>query len=276
MKKLIPVLLCITLGWLIKLSYDFYRVSQQLTEVQQVLYKNEQKNASLNDQLVAVQRQTDEPVQEETKKKAVVNAPIEGVNPSIVVKQQLDLVQFALEQQQFVYALEHLTQLNQALAHYTLAEAVKQSLHQSIHQDMQSIQQYVIARNTQLDQIDAVMKKLDEGFNAEIQNNKLKVAQVQPEHFWQKWLNINVVENNAPEIVNRKVILKETQLRVLLAQQMLTKGQVLEFQTMLNQAILQLEQLPDTDSQKLKQQLIQLKQTPILPVPKLSSLAVLG
>ncbi|MEG0489234.1 MAG: hypothetical protein RR575_15080, partial [Acinetobacter sp.] len=79
-----------------------------------------------------------------------------------------------------------------------------------------------------------------------------------------------------PELVNRKFILKETQFRLLLAQQLLSKGQSSEFQSMLNQAIQQLDQLPDKSSQKLKQQLLQLKQMPMLPVPKLSSLAVLG
>lgn len=54
------------------------------------------------------------------------------------------------------------------------------------------------------------------------------------------------------------------------------KGQSVEFQEMLNHAIQQLDQLPDASSQQLKQQLIQLKQKPLLPAPKLNSIAVLG
>lgn len=146
MKKFIYVLLLIALGWLIKLSYNFYHVSQQLNDIQQTLHKSEQKNASLNDQLVAVKRQTDEPTQEVAKKTASIQTPIAGIHPSVVVKQQLELVQFAMQQQQFVYALEHLTQLNQSLDHYALADAVKQSLHQTIAQDIQSIQHFVIER----------------------------------------------------------------------------------------------------------------------------------
>ena len=276
MKKFIYFLLFVALGWLIKLSYDFYHVSQQLDDIQQVLHKSEQKNASLNDQLVAVQRQTDEPTSKESKKNTTVEEHIEGISPSVVIKQQLELVQFALQQQQFIYALEHLTQLNQSLDHYTLADTVKQSLHQTINQDIQSIQQFVIAKNGQQAQLDVMIKQIDQNLVTELKNNQLSPGKNQPEHFWQKWLQIDVIENNAPELVNRKFILKETQFRLLLAQQLLSKGQSSEFQSMLNQAIQQLDQLPDKSSQKLKQQVIQLKQIPMLPVPKLSSLAVLG
>lgn len=276
MKKFIYFLLFVALGWLIKLSYDFYHVSQQLDDIQQVLHKSEQKNASLNDQLVAVQRQADEPAPQESKKIATIDTQVEGISPSVVIKQQLELVQFALQQQQFVYALEHLTQLNQSLDRYTLADTVKQSLHQTIDQDIQSIQQFVIAKNAQQAQLDSMMKQIDQNLMVELKNNQVSPAKNQPEFFWQKWLQIDVVKTTAPELVNRKFILKEAQFRLLLAQQLLAKGQNSEFQTMLNQAIQQLDQLPDQSSQKLKQQLIQLKQIPMLPVPKLSSLAVLG
>ncbi|MEG0489647.1 MAG: hypothetical protein RR575_17160, partial [Acinetobacter sp.] len=184
MKKFIYFLLFIALGWLIKLSYDFYHVSQQLDDIQQVLHKSEQKNASLNDQLVAVQRQTDEPASKELKKTTTVDTQIEGISPSVVIKQQLELVQFALQQQQFVYALEHLTQLNQSLDHYTLADTVKQSLHQTINQDVQSIQQFVIAKNGQQAQLDAMIKQIDQNLTAELKNNQLSPAKNQPEHFW--------------------------------------------------------------------------------------------
>ena len=79
MKKFIYFLLFVALGWLIKLSYDFYYVSQQLDDIQQVLHKSEQKNASLNDQLVAVQRQADEPAPQESKKIATIDTQVEGI-----------------------------------------------------------------------------------------------------------------------------------------------------------------------------------------------------
>lgn len=276
MKKFIYILLLIALGWLIKLSYDFYHVSQQLNEIQQTLHKSEQKNASLNDQLVAVKRQADEPSQEASKQPPVFKEPNTGINPSMLIKQQLELVQFAIQQQQFVYALEHLTQINQSLDQYAVAEAVKQSLHQTIAQDMQNIQQFVIERNAQQDQLDSLIKQVDQSLNAELKNNQLKLNTSQRAHFWEKWFKVDVLNTDAPELSNRRFILKETQLRLLLAQQLLIKGQNVEYKAMLNQAIQQLELLPDAASQKIKQQLLNIKQSSQAPVPKLNSLAVLG
>lgn len=276
MKKFIYILLLIALGWLIKLSCDFYHVSQQLDEIQQTLHKSEQKNASLNDQLVAVKRQADEPSQETSKQPPVLKEPSTGINPSVLIKQQLELVQFAIQQQQFVYALEHLTQINQSLDQYALAEAVKQSLHQSIAQDMQNIQQFVIERNAQQDQLDSLIKQVDQSLTAELKNNQLKLNTSQSAHFWEKWFKVDVLSTDAPELSNRRFILKETQLRLLLAQQILVKGQNVEYKAMLNQAIQQLELLPDAASQNIKQQLLKIKQSSQSPVPKLNSLAVLG
>lgn len=277
MKKFIYVLLLIALGWLIKLSYDFYHVSQQLADIQHTLHKSEQKNASLNDQLVAVKRQADEPSSSDKAKPApALKEPDIGINPSIVIKQQLELIQFAVQQQQFVYALEHLTQLNHSLDQYTLADALKQSLHQTIAQDIQNIQQFVVERNAQQDQLDGLMKQVDQSLIAELKNNQLKPDSNQTAHFWEKWFKVDLLTTDAPELSNRRFILKETQLRLLLAQQLLVKGQNVEYKAMLNQAIQQLDLLPDAASQNIKQQLLKIKQSSQSPVPKLNSLAVLG
>ena len=277
MKKFIYVLLLIALGWLMKLSYDFYQVSQQLNNIQQNIHKNEQKNANLNDQLVAVQRHSDAPEQSVSQQVATpAKAQVVGIQASVLIKQKLELVQFAMQQQQFVYAVEHLTQLSQSLDQYTLADAVKHSLHQSIQQDIQNIQQFMFEKNTQRDQLETVLKQIDQSLMTELKNNQLKPDQAKNEYFWEKWLQVNVVKSELPALANRKFILKETQLRVLLAQQLLLKGQNAEFQVALKQATETLATLPDALSQQLKQQILKLMQSPSLPAPKLNSLAVLG
>ena len=276
MKKFIYILLLIALGWLIKLSYDFYQVSQQLSDIQQSLHKSEQKNASLNDQLVAVQRQTDGPILDNNHTTIPVSKQVVGISPSVLIKQQLELVQFAIQQQQFVYAMERLTQLNQSLDHYVLADVMKQSLHQTMTQDMQSIQQFVIEKNTQQDQLSVVVKQINQNLVNELKSNQLTLPKAQTEHFWEKWFRVDIVTPDPSIVANRKFILKEAQLRLLLAQQLLLKGQGSEYQDMLNQIVQLIDPLPDAASQKLKQQILKLKQTSQLPVPKLSSLAVLG
>ena len=62
----------------------------------------------------------------------------------------------------------------------------------------------------------------------------------------------------------------------LLSQQLLMKGQSTESQDMLSQVIELLDSLPDASSQRIKQQIMKLKQAPPILVPKLNSLAVLG
>ena len=276
MKKSIYVLLLIALGWLVKLSYDFYQVSQQLGDIQQSLHKSEQKNASLNDQLVAVQRQTDAPAEDDKTKNAAVKEQVAGINPSVLIKQQLELVQFSIQQQQFVYAIEHLTALNQSLDHYALADVMKHSLQQTIAQDIQTIQHFVIEKNAQQDQFNILIKQLDTSLLAELKSNQLNVPKTNTEHFWQKWFRVDMVETDSPVIANRKFILKEAQLRLLLSQQLLMKGQSTESQDMLSQVIELLDSLPDASSQRIKQQIMKLKQAPPILVPKLNSLAVLG
>lgn len=267
------------MAWLLKLSYDFYQVSQQVADIQATLHKSEQKNANLNDQLVAIQRDTDVPVADKKKAQSsiltVEDKPI-GLSPNIVIKQQLQLVQFALQQRQFVFALEQLTQLNQNIEKYDLAETLKQSLHQAITQDKQSIQQFVLARNTQQEQLDDVLSQVDQSLQQALTQPQMSPAKITPTHFWQKWFQVDYIDQKTSLVAQRQFILKETQLRVLLAQQALLRGQNTEYQTMLNLVVLQLDQLPDEMSQQLKQKILKLKQIQMLPFPKLNSTVILG
>lgn len=279
MKKFIYLLMMIAMAWLLKLSYDFYQVSQQVADIQATLHKSEQKNANLNDQLVAIQRDTEVPVTDKKKAQSstltVEDKPI-GLSPNIVIKQQLQLVQFALQQRQFVFALEQLTQLNQNIEKYDLAETLKQSLHQAITQDKQSIQQFVLARNTQQEQLDDVLSQVDQSLQQALTQPQMSPAKITPTHFWQKWFQVDYIDQKTSLVAQRQFILKETQLRVLLAQQALLRGQNTEYQTMLNLVVLQLDQLPDEMSQQLKQKILKLKQIQMLPFPKLNSTVILG
>ncbi|OTG67218.1 hypothetical protein [Acinetobacter silvestris] len=278
MKKFIYVLCLVGIAWLIKLSYDFYQISAQLETLQNALHQSEQQNANLNDRLVALQRQTvgQQDPNLVMDSKQIKTEVASGLSPNLVIQQQLELVQFALQQHQYVYAVEKLNQLEQALEHYALADTIKKSLQQSIEQDKQNIQQFVLASNAQQTLLEDILHQLDQEIAKELENTQLKPSKSVTEHFWQKWFQIDVVTQPSSELVNRKIILKETQLRILLAQQALARGEVLEYQMMLNLAIQQCNALPDAASQKYKQQLINLKQIQMLPAPKLNSIAILG
>ena len=275
MKKLIYVLGLVAMLWLIKLSFDFYQLSARLDSLQDVLHQSEQQNAHLNDRLVAVQRQAEAQSEQPTSQVSPQNSDaISNLTPNLLIQQQLELVQFALQQHQYVYAIEKLNQLQQALQHYALADTLKTSLYQAIEQDKQNIQKFVLAMNTQKAQLDDILQQLDQKISQELKNTQLTPATHSNEHFWQKWFQVDVLSSSSPELVNRKAILKEAQLRILLAQHALAQGETVEYQLLLTLAIQQLNTLPDAASQKLKQQLLNVKQMPMLPVPKLSSTAI--
>ena len=275
MKKLIYVLGLVAMLWLIKLSFDFYQVSARLDGLQDALHQSEQQNAHLNDRLVAVQRQAEAQSEQPASQVSAQNSDaISTLTPNLLIQQQLELVQFALQQHQYVYAIEKLNQLQQALQHYALADTLKTSLYQAIEQDKQNIQKFVLAMNTQKAQLDDILQQLDQKISQELKNTQLTPATHSNAHFWQKWFQVDVLSSSSPELVNRKAILKEAQLRILLAQHALAQGETVEYQSLLTLAIQQLNTLPDAASQKLKQQLLNVKQMPMLPVPKLSSTAI--
>lgn len=277
MKKFFALILVLSLAWLAKLSFDFYQLSGQFNQQQQTLLQSEQRNASLNDQVVALQRvQTEPTTVASAKEREKTKASITNLNPSLLVQQELDLVQFALQQQQFVYAVEKLVQLNQNLDHYEIADSLKASLHQAIDQDQQSIQQFLLSRHAQEERLVVMLEKLDQRLKSELNNQQITPSKVQTQYFWQKWLQIERVETKTVQFDNRSMIFREAQFRLVLAQQALLANEFQSYQNMLKAVIQLFDALPDPVSQEMKQQVIQIKQTQMSPVPKLKSRTILG
>ena len=277
MKKFFALILVLSLAWLAKLSFDFYQLSGQFNQLQQTLLQSEQRNASLNDQVVALQRvQTEPTTVASAKEREKTKASITNLNPSLLVQQELDLVQFALQQQQFVYAVEKLVQLNQNLDHYEIADSLKASLHQAIDQDQQSIQQFLLSRHAQEERLVVMLEKLDQRLKSELNNQQITPSKVQTQHFWKKWLQIERVETKTVQFDNRSMIFREAQFRLVLAQQALLANEFQSYQNMLKAVIQLFDALPDPVSQEMKQQVIQIKQTQMSPVPKLKSRTILG
>lgn len=278
MKKFIYVMVCLALLWIVKLSFDSYQTSKNLESLQNDLHQSEQNNANLNDKLVALQRlisleNNDAP---EHKNIAVETDKTTSITPTVVIRQQLELIQFAISQQQYVLALDKMSQLQQNIDHYDLADTLKHSLIQAINKDKASIQQFVLAQRQQQDQFDETLNQIDMTLTHEIKNNDLKPAKVETQHFWQKWFQIESVQQPSTDLMYRKIVLKEIQFRVLLAKNALFKGQVTEFQNNLDMAIDAFKQLPDRNSQKIKLRIEKLRHLQVLPTPKLNAIALLG
>lgn len=276
MKKLVVIVVLIALIWIVKLSFDVMQISAQQQQLSQSLHLVEKTNANLNDQLVALQRRNY--TQDAAEQSAVSSAvPQEdAIQPMEMVARQLDLVEFSLQQQQFHYATEMLENLDRELNEYALAPALKQSLHQVIQQDQKQIQQFITTRDAQYQQVSQLLQQLDQQLKQQVQQPELNPADVDDRYFWQKWLSIESAKQPATQLMLRQIILKEAQLRLLLARQVFMQGQYVQYQQEVNDIIQLLQQLPDQKAQQLVQQLEKIKNLNIVPAPSLKTRALLG
>lgn len=276
MKKLVVIVVLIALIWIVKLSFDVMQISAQQQQLSQSLHLVEKTNANLNDQLVALQRRNY--TQDAAEQSAVSSAiPQEdAIQPMEMVARQLDLVEFSLQQQQFHYATEMLKNLDREVNEYALAPALKQSLHQVIQQDQKQIQKFITTRDAQYQQVSQLLQQLDQQLKQQVQQPEMNPADVDDRYFWQKWLSIESAKQPATQLMQRQIILKEAQLRLLLARQVFMQGQYVQYQQEVNDIIQLLQQLPDQKAQQLVQQLEKIKNLNIVPAPSLKTRALLG
>ena len=278
MRKLVSIIILLSIAWLAKLSYDMWQISRTVPELQQSLLQSEQQYANLNDQLVALKRQTQTQSSSDVQAAPLTNHEIihTGITPTVVIKQKLDLIQFAIDQQQFIFAVDHLTQLQQSLPQYEIAPALQHSLNQAIEQDKQAIQQYVIAQNQRHQLIDDLLQTIDKNIQQALAQPKLEMDQSEAVSWWKKWFRIEKIETPSINLMNRSVVFKEVQLRLLIAEQALNQGKMAEYQNELQSVMQKLNELPDATSQQLKNRIAKVAHLSIVPVPKLSTLGLLG
>lgn len=275
MRKIGYLILGLSLLWLAKLSYDVAQYSQTVPQLQQQLSQTEQRYALLNDQFVAVQRQLQNNRVVEPTDNSSIPMTVEGISPIILIKQQMQLVQFALDQQQFIYALEQLNQAQQQVLQYTVSPALQDSLIKSIEQDKQAIQQFVLNQTQQQQQLDQLLQQLDQKIAQNLQDPKLSIEKGESAIWWH-WFKLEKVQRSSPDLMGRNITLKEAQLRLLLASQALHEGQLTEYQKSVQEVIRLLAELPDQNSQQMKLRLEKILNQQAVPTPKLTSLGLLG
>lgn len=277
MKKLLVLLLVLGVLWVVKISFDLHQLSVGQDTLMRQQSALEQRNASLNDQLVAINRQVNDvaPVEGNTTSTNTVSA-VGGLQPTVLIAQQLDLVEFALQQQQYSFAVDKLNQLNRDIHTYELAPALKASLHQVLIKDQKIVMQFVQANLEQQNKIKAVLDQIDQAIAQEIKTQYTQ-PEPQPEHsFWRRWIQVESVQQPNAVLMQRAIILKEAQLGLMLAEQQLQKGQYIAFQQELTGVIQTLKQLPDAKTQYFIQRLSELKKIPANTVPALNTRALLG
>ena len=276
MRKIAYFILVLGLVWLAKLSYDVAQYSQTIPQLQQQLVQSQQQYSLLNDQLVGLQRQLQDKNTSNTNNKFVTTPiTIDGIAPAVVIKQKLQLVQFAVDQQQFIFALEQLNQLQQQMAQHQVSPALQHGLIKAIEQDKQNIQQYVLLQTQQRQQFDTLLQYLDQQLQQEIQKPDIRL-QKNSERSWWQWFKFEKVQRTPPDLIQRSILLKEAQLRLLLAEQALHLNQATEYRKSMQEVMLLLEDLPDRSSQQMKLRVEKMLNLPVVPAPKLTTLGLLG
>ena len=276
MRKIAYFILVLGLVWLAKLSYDVAQYSQTIPQLQQQLVQSQQQYSLLNDQLVGLQRQLQDKNTSNTNNKlATTPITIDGIAPAVVIKQKLQLVQFAVDQQQFIFALEQLNQLQQQMAQHQVSPALQHGLIKAMEQDKQNIQQYVLLQTQQRQQFDTLLQYLDQQLQQEMQKPDIRL-QKNSERSWWQWFKFEKVQRTPPDLIQRSILLKEAQLRLLLAEQALHLNQATEYRKSMQEVMLLLEDLPDRSSQQMKLRVQKMLNLPVVPAPKLMTLGLLG
>lgn len=274
MKKLYIFVLMITLVVIAKLSYDVYKISAKQSELDQVVHKLEKTNSNLNDQLVALKRTPVENKEKLDNKKTSMDQVV--IQPNDVIKQKLMLVEFALKQNQYHYAVDNLISLNHQIDSFVLAPSLKNSLHDVINKDIQTIKQYVVNSDIQQQQINQLILQLNNELKQEITQPNLVVSKPENAYFWQRWFYVESSKKPAQQLMQRSVILKEAQLRLLIAREALSQGQYIQYHQELADIIQLLNQLPDQVAKQLIQQIENIEGMTTIPAPVLSTRALLG
>lgn len=276
MRKIAYFILVLGLVWLAKLSYDVAQYSQTIPQLQQQLVQSQQQYSLLNDQLVGLQRQLqDKNTSNNNNKLVTTPITIDGIPPAVVIKQKLQLVQFAVDQQQFIFALEQLNQLQQQMAQHQVSPALQHGLIKAMEQDKQNIQQYVLLQTQQRQQFDTLLQYLDQQLQQEMQKPDIRL-QKNSERSWWQWFKFEKVQRTPPDLIQRSILLKEAQLRLLLAEQALHLNQATEYRKSMQEVMLLLEDLPDRSSQQMKLRVEKMLNLPVVPAPKLTTLGLLG
>jgi len=273
MKKLYILLLGICLAWLIKLSYDVFKISALQSNLLQSSHQLEKVTSNLNDQLVALKR-----VKQEKKEESVSSTEQTGLNqlPNDLIKQQLTLIEFSLKQNQYYYALEKLIELNQALSTYPISPELKQSLGQAIEKDIEGLKKYISNQDEQEKVTQKILQQLDLELKQEALNTHLTPAKVQDQYFWQKWISIDSVDTPATQLAQRAFMIKEAQLRLLMARQVFISGEFAQYQTEISEIQSLLKSLPDQKAKQIIQQLESLKKRTKNSTPKLITRTLMG
>lgn len=280
MKLKYRILLVVTLLIVLSLIGLIVYNMTQLKQLQQQQQQTAQSLLSLNDQFVALQRDDAPQALGASQQPSQLAFPqknqsqLNNKNSQALLRAQLQLVQFALEQHETLYAYEQLQKIEQGLAALPLATALKRSLAQSFAADRLQLQQQSQREQQQQSQLLAALDLIDRQVQL-LQRQPAPTPATATDPWWQSWFKLEAVQAPSTELTQRQQRYQTLQWRLQLAQQAHLQGQGLLYLQQMNYAQQLLVNLPDADSRAIALRLSRLQQQPSLAVVQLQSLALL-
>lgn len=281
MKKITFGLCAVSLIWLIKLNYDVQELSINTTDLQGQLIRAQQENANLKDQFVALQREANKNTTTKAKATSVPATPIlvdhteSALDPIHIIHQQIDAIEFALKVNQDLYALDLIQRLKGALHEYALADTLRHSLEISLNQDQANIEEYHQQKLSQKNQIQLVLQKIDVQLKGLLNRTAYRYQPKQSDHVWDKWLSIQKLEQPKTDLMYQKIIIKEVQLHLLLAEQCLNAEDYQGYLQHLKYMEEQLQQVMGVQATELGALFVKAQRAPKPPIIQLTTTQIL-
>jgi len=274
MKKRVVVIVILGALWGAKLQYDLIQSTDQIDRLKTQITQVEQSKDNLNDQFVALQRQVQSHLTN-SKENIVVHEVAQGaIDPIVLIRQHLQLIRFAVQQHQDLYAIEQIQVLRHQISQYSIAPALQQSLYEALDKDQQRIEQYHNQQAQQLIQLNQLFENLNDAIQKQLTQTNQRY-QPKTTSFWQRWFDIQPVQQAQSQLMNQNLVIKEIQLKAVLAQQQLALGQYIDYQKTLSELLNQLNQAPSLNKTEISQLLNKAKQLPVIPAPQLATLGLI-
>lgn len=271
MNKSILILVVCLIVWSTKLTVDVYLLkNQQLKQLDTLLDQQIQRLGNLNDQLVVLQKKTLMPNAEHPAIVSEHNEPASfEFSAQDYVIGRLQLIQSALQQQQFTLALEQMQDLRQlVIEKQPLAESLNQALLEALQRDQNRISIYLQQRTEHLQILQQQLNQV------ELAMSPKSLDRVENKWHWPSWLSIGRADQ-IPDLQNRALHYKQIQLQMLIARQAIYAGQHAFYQAQIEQIVQMLSAYPDQDSRDIITQLQKINTLTWSTPPQLKTLALL-
>lgn len=275
MYKVLWLILVLFGIWIVKLSFDLYSLeNNKIAALSSSLEQQNQKIGGLYDQMIALQKQQT-PMESNQQTKTTEQQLQPKADLSIVytaqdyVVDRLQLIQSALQQQQFTVALEQIQILRQKLQlQKPLSERVNLALIEALNKDQNTITLFLQQRAEHQQVLQQELRQIEQALRPR------SLDQEQQKWQWSTWFNISKADR-VPNMQNRTIYFKHLQLQLLLAQQALYAGQVNFYRLQLQDIIEGLSVYPDQQARNIIASLRKLETLALSTPPQLSASALI-